>query len=204
MSKEIKNEIEYSRCPELEACISSVLWCDGIRHCPSGFDEREENCSYRFGTTLLYVAVGTGTLGIFLILLLATGCVKYCLYRRRRIQRRLQLQKKLPQDTDSIDGKKKKVQVLNVKQLSTPTSNHTMRANNGLDITAGITNSNALQPRYANAAFARIGRYDPNNHNQQYHQHYQQHLQYQQQTQPLEDEDDQREYEEKIAKDSIC
>ncbi|CAK9815025.1 hypothetical protein ANTPLA_LOCUS8462 [Anthophora plagiata] len=43
------------RCPEIQACISSVLWCDGIRHCPSGFDEEEANCSYRFGVTLLLV-----------------------------------------------------------------------------------------------------------------------------------------------------
>lgn len=71
------------RCPEIQACISSVLWCDGIRHCPSGFDEEETNCSYRFGVTLLYVAVGAGALGIFLILLLATGCLKYCLYRHK-------------------------------------------------------------------------------------------------------------------------
>ncbi|XP_076375175.1 uncharacterized protein LOC117229697 [Megalopta genalis] len=71
------------RCPEIQACISSVLWCDGIRHCPSGFDEEEANCSYRFGVTLLYVAVGAGALGIFLILLLATGCLKYCLYRHK-------------------------------------------------------------------------------------------------------------------------
>ncbi|XP_053981602.1 uncharacterized protein LOC128877940 [Hylaeus volcanicus] len=71
------------RCPEIQACISSVLWCDGIRHCPSGFDEEEANCSYRFSVTLLYVAVGAGALGIFLILLLATGCLKYCLYRHK-------------------------------------------------------------------------------------------------------------------------
>ncbi|XP_063974900.1 uncharacterized protein LOC135161350 [Diachasmimorpha longicaudata] len=71
------------RCPEIQACISSVLWCDGVRHCPSGFDEEEENCSYRFGVTLLYVAIGAGALGIFLILLLATGCLKYCIYRHK-------------------------------------------------------------------------------------------------------------------------
>ncbi|XP_043671206.1 uncharacterized protein LOC122630605 [Vespula pensylvanica] len=71
------------RCPEIQACINQVLWCDGVRHCPSGFDEEEANCSYRFGVTLLYVAVGAGALGIFLILLLATGCLKYCLYRHK-------------------------------------------------------------------------------------------------------------------------
>ncbi|CAH1959270.1 unnamed protein product [Acanthoscelides obtectus] len=32
-------------CPELGACISSELWCDGLRHCPSGNDEQESNCS---------------------------------------------------------------------------------------------------------------------------------------------------------------
>ncbi|KYN07633.1 Cubilin [Cyphomyrmex costatus] len=97
------------KCPEIQACISSVLWCDGVRHCPSGFDEEEANCSYRFGVTLLYVAVGAGVLGIFLILLLATGCLKYCLYRHKA-------------------RKKKKNVALNVNHLHV---NHTHH-NNGL------------------------------------------------------------------------
>ncbi|XP_023288707.1 uncharacterized protein LOC105694316 [Orussus abietinus] len=75
------------RCPEIQACISPVLWCDGVRHCPSGFDE-DSGCSYRFGVTLLYVAVAAGALGVFLVLLLATGCLKYCLYRHRARKRR--------------------------------------------------------------------------------------------------------------------
>ncbi|KAL7293792.1 hypothetical protein TKK_0012854 [Trichogramma kaykai] len=124
------------RCPELDACISSLLWCDGVHHCPSGFDERDENCSYRFGVTLLYVAVGAGVLGISLILLLVTGCLKYCLYRRKRGQRR-RLQKKLPSQSSAEEQQhqqqhqqqqqqqqqqqrlqhKKKVQVLSVNQL---------------------------------------------------------------------------------------
>ncbi|XP_071445398.1 uncharacterized protein [Hetaerina americana] len=29
------------RCPELDACISPTLWCDGVRNCPSGRDEAE-------------------------------------------------------------------------------------------------------------------------------------------------------------------
>ncbi|KAG7207416.1 hypothetical protein KM043_009065 [Ampulex compressa] len=97
------------RCPEIQACISSVLWCDGVRHCPSGFDEEEANCSYRLGVTLLYVAVGAGALGIFLILLLATGCLKYCLYRHKA-------------------RKKKKNVAINVNHLHV---NHTHH-NNGL------------------------------------------------------------------------
>ncbi|XP_044759196.1 uncharacterized protein LOC123316942 isoform X1 [Coccinella septempunctata] len=36
-------------CPELGACISSDLWCDGLRHCPSGNDEQEANCALRGG-----------------------------------------------------------------------------------------------------------------------------------------------------------
>ncbi|XP_043485258.1 uncharacterized protein LOC122513084 [Leptopilina heterotoma] len=102
------NECPY-RCPELQACISSDLWCDGVKHCPSGFDEEEKNCSYRFGVTLLYVAIGAGALGIFLVLLLATGCLKYCLYRHKA-------------------RKKKKNVALNVNHLHV---NHTHH-NNGL------------------------------------------------------------------------
>lgn len=32
------------KCPELEACIDSNLWCDGRINCPSGFDESELEC----------------------------------------------------------------------------------------------------------------------------------------------------------------
>lgn len=31
-------------CPELNACISATLWCDGHRNCPSGVDEDDLNC----------------------------------------------------------------------------------------------------------------------------------------------------------------
>ncbi|KAJ8675463.1 hypothetical protein QAD02_011249 [Eretmocerus hayati] len=181
------------RCPELDACISSVLWCDGVRHCPSGFDEREENCSYRLGVTLLYVAVGAGALGIFLILLLATGCLKYCLYRRRRLQRRT-LQKKLPPQASSVSEKqqhsssKKKVQVLSADHLGSPVT----RSNNG---TLQDSSSTTAQPRYANATFARIGRYDSLNR----HQHL--HTPPQPQFRPDDGEDD---FVEKYTNDSIC
>lgn len=53
----------FCSCPELGACISSDLWCDGLRHCPSGNDEQEINCAIRGGfppslaTTLLLLAV---------------------------------------------------------------------------------------------------------------------------------------------------
>ncbi|KAK8773855.1 hypothetical protein V5799_011612 [Amblyomma americanum] len=44
-------------CPELSACISPELWCDGTVHCPSGHDEKPEHCR-RFPT--FYVALGAG------------------------------------------------------------------------------------------------------------------------------------------------
>ncbi|XP_066595099.1 uncharacterized protein [Prorops nasuta] len=116
------------RCPEIQACINSVLWCDGVRHCPSGFDEEEANCSYRFSVTLLYVAVGAGALGIFLILLLATGCLKYCLYRHKT-------------------RKKKKNVALNVNNLQVNHSQH----NNGLTgsrLGSGRYNMTAPQEMY--------------------------------------------------------
>lgn len=31
-------------CPELDACISASLWCDGHRNCPSGVDEADPEC----------------------------------------------------------------------------------------------------------------------------------------------------------------
>lgn len=116
--------IYYYRCPEIQACISSVLWCDGVRHCPSGFDEEEINCSYRFGVTLLYVAIGAGALGIFLVLLLATGCLKYCLYRHK---------------TRKKKKKKKNKNNISVNHLHV---NHTHHQNNGL------TGSSQLSDQY--------------------------------------------------------
>ncbi|XP_050434734.1 uncharacterized protein LOC126841954 [Adelges cooleyi] len=37
-------------CPELNACISSTLWCDGHRNCPSGVDEADLNCQTKWPT----------------------------------------------------------------------------------------------------------------------------------------------------------
>lgn len=49
------------RCPELNACISSLFWCDGVPHCPMGFDEDPVNCADRNGMSLVYVGVLGGT-----------------------------------------------------------------------------------------------------------------------------------------------
>lgn len=32
-------------CPELDACVNASVWCDGISHCPSGYDESFTHCS---------------------------------------------------------------------------------------------------------------------------------------------------------------
>ncbi|GFU57769.1 uncharacterized protein NPIL_404731 [Nephila pilipes] len=55
-------------CPELNACIGAELWCDGRKHCPSGYDEAPAHCE-RFPTS--YVAAGTSAGAILLLLALA-------------------------------------------------------------------------------------------------------------------------------------
>lgn len=73
------------RCPELGACISPLLWCDGVPHCRSGFDEDESNCAFQLGVPTLYMVTGAGALAVLLLLVCVTGCVKLC--RRRRKER---------------------------------------------------------------------------------------------------------------------
>ncbi|KAH8037388.1 hypothetical protein HPB51_009943 [Rhipicephalus microplus] len=61
-------------CPELSACISPELWCDGIVHCPSGHDEKPEHCR-RFPT--FYVALGAGA-GFVVICACLTALLLWC------------------------------------------------------------------------------------------------------------------------------
>ena len=51
-------------CPELSGCIRAELYCDGIRHCPSGFDEREENCAHVFAPLLYMYAIAIVTVAV--------------------------------------------------------------------------------------------------------------------------------------------
>lgn len=62
-------------CPELGACISPDLWCDGLRHCPSGNDEQDANCSLRKGlhvftffNSLAFLSIGLILFATFLVL----------------------------------------------------------------------------------------------------------------------------------------
>lgn len=54
-------------CPELNACISDNLWCDGHRNCPSGYDELEAHCDLKYKVLRNYVIL-TGILILIFIL----------------------------------------------------------------------------------------------------------------------------------------
>lgn len=78
------------RCPELNACISAVLWCDGRSNCPSGFDEDEGHCGAALfwglvppGAESIVAAVIAGIVAAT-ILALSVACFTAARRRRRR------------------------------------------------------------------------------------------------------------------------
>ncbi|XP_066139729.1 uncharacterized protein [Euwallacea fornicatus] len=60
-------------CPELGACISSKLWCDGQVHCPSGNDEQESNCAV--GSNFFNAHLNTIALGAIAFVVIATVAI---------------------------------------------------------------------------------------------------------------------------------
>ncbi|XP_025410123.1 uncharacterized protein LOC112683335 isoform X2 [Sipha flava] len=74
------------RCPELNACISSDFWCDGVLHCPMGFDEDPINCADRNAMNLTYVSVlgGTAVLLFTVTVLAAVVCLRCKASRSQR------------------------------------------------------------------------------------------------------------------------
>lgn len=87
------------RCPELDACINSSLWCDGVSHCPSGYDEAAKHCSFILRLPLLYLALGAA--GILVI------CCSLCLIacsacRRQRHSTHHRRIKSLPSEASTI------------------------------------------------------------------------------------------------------
>lgn len=70
------NSYCYS-CPELGACISSDLWCDGFRHCPSGSDEQEMNCAIRGGFPLTLVTSAVFFSVVLIVVTVASGVLVY-------------------------------------------------------------------------------------------------------------------------------
>jgi len=70
------------RCPELDACINSSLWCDGVDHCPSGYDEAAKHCSFILQLPLLYLALGAAGILVICCSLSLIAC-SACRGRRR-------------------------------------------------------------------------------------------------------------------------
>lgn len=84
------------RCPELNACISASLWCDGRSNCPSGFDEDVSHCGagmslFAFLPGGIYTALGAAA--ATLVALTIFLCVA-AVYRIRTQKRRRRLGKK--------------------------------------------------------------------------------------------------------------
>jgi hypothetical protein len=86
------------RCPELDACINSSLWCDGVSHCPSGYDEAAKHCSFILRLPLLYLALGAA--GILVIC--CSLCLIACSACRRRHSRHHRRIKSLPSEASTI------------------------------------------------------------------------------------------------------
>ena len=68
-------------CPELRACIDSLLWCDGVYDCPSGLDESDLQCLSKWNFPKMYwyiLAAGT----TFLVLFIMVSSVLVCRGKR--------------------------------------------------------------------------------------------------------------------------
>lgn len=81
----LKNIDCMFKCPELNACISPDLWCDGIVHCPSGYDELSQHCS---SFNLLWMLAIAATILVLISALVGTAfSLKVACKRRRRNQK---------------------------------------------------------------------------------------------------------------------
>ncbi|CAL8109741.1 unnamed protein product [Orchesella dallaii] len=86
ITEELENDVCFKfKCPELNACISPTLFCDGIEHCPSGHDEAD--CEYfPIPRTYLYIAAAS------IIAIVVLSCCFGCLFcKRKRDERREKL-----------------------------------------------------------------------------------------------------------------
>ncbi|XP_017770463.1 PREDICTED: uncharacterized protein LOC108558152 [Nicrophorus vespilloides] len=88
------NDTEFEcmhKCPELDACISPELWCDGKDHCPSGWDESEAQCgaTSRLLTSLPAAALAVaGAVAASLVLLICLSLHRLRARRRRRLAKK--------------------------------------------------------------------------------------------------------------------
>ncbi|XP_071549947.1 uncharacterized protein [Panulirus ornatus] len=74
------------QCPELDACINPELWCDGVKHCPSGADELRSTCIY-FTVPWLYLILGAVAVLVSL-LVFASALVAVRVYQRGKVKRK--------------------------------------------------------------------------------------------------------------------
>ncbi|KAG8222893.1 hypothetical protein J437_LFUL003538 [Ladona fulva] len=88
-------------CPEIPACVSPELWCDGTPHCPSGADEamcgargrppappRPSSAAEEAGVTLYTaVAVGGGVAAMGAVILLLVAIASAARRGRRRMRK---------------------------------------------------------------------------------------------------------------------
>lgn len=79
------------KCPEIQACITVDLWCDGVEHCPNGSDESPTECSlYKYPMSLLHVAVAAASVTLFLSLMVGlVACVRRKNNEKKYLQRHL-------------------------------------------------------------------------------------------------------------------
>lgn len=70
----------FHRCPELNGCINATLWCDGIEHCPSGYDESIAHCFFLLQMPALYLIL---IVTAFLLISCSTLLVCCRLYEHR-------------------------------------------------------------------------------------------------------------------------
>ncbi|CAG7667441.1 unnamed protein product [Allacma fusca] len=82
----IQNQICESFCPELNACISDKLWCDGEVHCPTTLSD-EKSCDSFWLTVnqLMSPAVYIPVAAAIVSALVCCGLVMLCLFLKRTV-----------------------------------------------------------------------------------------------------------------------
>jgi hypothetical protein len=88
------NETDFEcphKCPELDACISASLWCDGKDHCPSGWDESEAQCG---ATSKLLTSLPGAALAAAAAVISSVALLVCLTLHRLRARRRRRLAKK--------------------------------------------------------------------------------------------------------------
>ncbi|XP_031626059.1 uncharacterized protein LOC116342540 [Contarinia nasturtii] len=63
-------------CPELDACVDASVFCDGVIHCPSSYDESFRHCSALLKLPVEILA------GLFVSIILTICTFSACLYRK--------------------------------------------------------------------------------------------------------------------------